>query len=875
MSETDLPGIQERIWCDKETEAPTVEPSKTPTANPTAKPVTDSPTKQPTKKPVTDSPTKQPTQKPVTDSPTQQPTQKPVTDSPTKQPTQKPVTDSPTKQPTQKPVTDSPTQQPTQKPVTYTPTKQPTARPVTALPTMGLTPAPTTESPTNQPTQNTITSGPTKQPSAKPVTYSPIAKPTSQPIVITGGSTTNQPTMNPTDIHTTTSKPTTEPTIKLTMADILTAKPAPEAVTDSLIMQPTAMPVTGSPTKLPTVKPATHSPTATPTPEPITTKQPTTNPTTEPPTKLVLTADHIESPTDEGDEVTEPGAPPSVDDGSMLVDITPVPTIAPSTQKPTRSPTDLPTSTPTDAPISSPSVKVTQPPTSSPELSAWIAPLPDIAIGTPSPSGSSEVAWIAPLPEIDNETGETVESSSKSISSTPEPSASPVSSVRTEQDDASISWYTVPISPFTLSLQTAPQTNAIDTDELTSIASSHLLKETQTNFANTEVTRVNVNISSIPSRRRRRLQAGLAFSSDNGVSKEHEFAVSGQAYFADSSMPTTDELDAVAQESFEGESGDEFIYSLQNAEDSGLQSTRSISVDLPSESNGEIFASHLGTSDEGVTDGDPIVGQPLYVLGVVFGVGFLLVAMYVFKTRRGRINQLDGNAVDEVSVFQSYCASDIFTRHLFSQLLLHSFQKNGESVDVPELPRYIEVENENDSDKSEDSASARSALQYNSKRSIYDESSGVSPEGVTSSAKASSNDVKTLESQVSNSGTSSYVGCSSKSSRNSSQKSQSESEHISIFVDLPSILEGGDRNQGESNGWNLCGDYTEQETNFQNRPSLGDQVDGIFCGDVDDSYALTTSTQSQVTGDNWGQKPYGDLSDTQSLQTSRVSNTSK
>ncbi|KAL7525278.1 hypothetical protein ACHAXR_000933, partial [Thalassiosira sp. AJA248-18] len=167
MSETVLQGtLRKRIWCEKETEAPTVKPSKQPTANPTAKPVTDSPTKQPTKKPVTDSPTKQPTQKPITDSPTKKPTQQPVTDSPTK-------------------------------------------------------------------------------------------NPTPEPIAITEGSTS---------------------------------------------------------------------------------KQPTTNPTQEP----IMLADPIEPPTDEGDEVTESGVPPPVDDGSVIV-VTPVQTIAPSTQKPTRSPTDLPT----------------------------------------------------------------------------------------------------------------------------------------------------------------------------------------------------------------------------------------------------------------------------------------------------------------------------------------------------------------------------------------------------------------------------------------------------------------------------------------------------------------------------------------------------
>ena len=176
----------------------------------------------------------------------------------------------------------------------------------------------------------------------------------------------------------------------------------------------------------------------------------------------------------------------------------------------------------------------------------------------------------------------------------------------------------------------------------------------QANFTSTEVTRVNVDISPISSQRRRLKEVGLAFASDNAASKEHDFAVSGKAYFVGSFIPTTDELNLVVGESFVGESGDEFVNSLQNAEDAGLQSTRSFSVSEPtiSRDNETIAENYLGSTDRS-NDEDPIVGDRLYVLGIVFGVGFVLLAMYVFKTRRGRRIEREDEMddVDDVSAF--------------------------------------------------------------------------------------------------------------------------------------------------------------------------------------------------------------------------------
>eukprot|EP00579_Thalassiosira_antarctica_P014454 CAMPEP_0201945044 /NCGR_PEP_ID=MMETSP0903-20130614/53702_1 /ASSEMBLY_ACC=CAM_ASM_000552 /TAXON_ID=420261 /ORGANISM="Thalassiosira antarctica, Strain CCMP982" /LENGTH=1013 /DNA_ID=CAMNT_0048488103 /DNA_START=143 /DNA_END=3185 /DNA_ORIENTATION=+ len=863
MSETDLPGIQERLWCDKETEVPTAEPSKRPSGNPTAKPVTDSPTTRPTPKPVTDSPTKQPTSKPVTDSPSKQPTAKPVTDSPTKQPTTKPVTDSPTLQPTPTPVTDSPTKQPTPKPVTHSPSKQPTVKPisdslskqptpkpVTDSPTKQPTPKPVAKSPTErtttnppteipkkQPTSTLVPDSPTKQPTPKPVTDSPanpaanpdtdspMKKPTTQPV--TANSSTANSTAKPVT-NRRTEQPTTKP-----VTDSPIEQPSSKPVTDSPTNQPTANPVTGSPTKQPTTKPVTDSPTEQPSSKPVTdspTNQPTANPVTDSPTKqstpkpvtespttnqptrkptheptlnLILTTKPTNVPTEAVDEATEPGAPPSNDAGSVLVDVTPVPALQPLSLKPTRSHTKNPT---------------------------------DATNKSLSPS---------------------VSSATKSTSLAPYLTTAPVSSTTAEQGASPSSWYTVPMSPFTLSLQTAPQTNAVDTNELTYLVSNHLLEEMQANFTSTEVTRVNVDISLTSSQLRRLEEDGLEFASDNAASKEHDFTVSGKAYFVGSFIPTTDELDVVIQESFEEESGNEFVHSLQNAEDAGLQSTRSFSVSESANSEDPFVASYLTSNDE-----DPIVSDHLYVLAIVFGVGFVLVAMYVFKTRRGKRIELE-NAKNDLE------------------------GNDEESAAAPEVPRYIEVanievENGNDSIRSRDvsvphlnkSGDGSCEPEYDIPCSLYgsfqaltaeDESSQGSPEGVSSSAKASNLDTlpqtqplsenctvgagidmtsQELRSKPPSSNLEPSVG---EASDDQSKKTWNTalSENLSLFpLDLPSISEVNDRNQEDN--MMCCG------------------------GGMGDVNAL--GTQQRATGTFWGQRP-ADLASEQSesLQTSRTS----
>ena len=84
MSETNVPGSRERVWCDVQTDVPTPSPIQKQVewvVETTAPPVTDTPSKQPTLKPVTDTPTEQPTPRPSNSpsfKPTMQPTTKPT-----------------------------------------------------------------------------------------------------------------------------------------------------------------------------------------------------------------------------------------------------------------------------------------------------------------------------------------------------------------------------------------------------------------------------------------------------------------------------------------------------------------------------------------------------------------------------------------------------------------------------------------------------------------------------------------------------------------------------------------------------------------------------------------------------------------------------
>lgn len=216
--------------------------------------------------------------------------------------------------------------------------------------------------------------------------------------------------------------------------------------------------------------------------------------------------------------------------------------------------------------------------------------------------------------------------------------------VQEEEDtDRSTPWYPVPLSPFTLTLHTDLATNSLDSNELSFLVSDHLLREMEAGMTSADVTRVSVTVSPMSYLRGRQRQ----LSSAESETKDFHFVVSGNAYFAGAVIPTTETLDDVSQESFEDESGSEFLRSLQNAEDAGLRSTKAISTDMTRIEEGQIVDNYLGAT---TNEDDPLFGGKFYIMSLVFGIGFLLVALYIFKTRRVKsLRENNDDFIDEVS----------------------------------------------------------------------------------------------------------------------------------------------------------------------------------------------------------------------------------
>jgi len=677
ISETDLPGVRERLWCHAETNPPTVKPTKQLTANPTRIPVTGGPTKQPTTKSVTGNPTKQPTRNLITDNPTVKPTIT-ATGNLTKQPTPKSITDS-------KPSPGMNLEFLVDEDVTW-----------------NLSEAPKEED------------GEHMEPSA------PLSVDSVFPLL----DVTADPILSPP-----TSKPSLAPT------------PRP----------------TERPSKKPSSKP-THFPTPSPSPAP-----------TERPSSV-----------------------------------------------PTKIPSSAPTSNPSHVPSKRPSLKPTESPSPGLHASSYISASPnDIS------------PWIAPLPGS--------EDTAVSLEFTKPP-------IEKNSTVAAMA-----MSPFTMTLQTAPQTETVDVDELSYLISSHLLTEMQTKFTDAEVTNVYVNVSSVSDQRRQIQQTGLVFASDVAKPKEHDFQVSGEAHFAGSS-PTLENLDSVTKESFEGVNGNMFVRSLQNAEDSRLQSTRSVSVEKTNEpansEKGEISESYLPSVTE-----DPIVGDPLYVLGIVFGVGFILVAMYVMKTRRGRKIELENemNAAED---------------------------NDEESAAIPEFPKFIEVEKAAAGESPYETpcsfyGSIRQALSDKSESGIEPPSPKASdmsvltdPHILTQNSSESIDQFLPAKTQDSSSGKHVDV-------HQASPENMSAIPISAIPMGLPSISETTDNRSGkplEDDGWlDMCGAYDEPQSNAKSSSGAS------TVGSTQDS-ARKAHAKQQGMGSFWGKNPDDGSSDySQSDKTSRMS----
>ena len=209
------------------------------------------------------------------------------------------------------------------------------------------------------------------------------------------------------------------------------------------------------------------------------------------------------------------------------------------------------------------------------------------------------------------------------------------------EEESDMPLYPLPISPFTLTLQTdnITQSNAIDENELESLVTNHLLKEMHLEPSSAEVKMVSINVRPVPA------IEGLFFGSE--LPEEHEYEVKGNAYFEDPDMPTSEVLDNVVVQSFKGESAERLLKSLQSAEDDGLQSVKSIAIDMSDQINTDMVSNRLDVND------DPIVNDQLYIIAIIFGVAcFTLIAIYAFNRTRRRQGDEHEVLEDEVSDFK-------------------------------------------------------------------------------------------------------------------------------------------------------------------------------------------------------------------------------
>ncbi|KAL3805527.1 hypothetical protein ACHAW5_004339 [Stephanodiscus triporus] len=299
MAATDLQGVRERIWCERETASPTLI-SSPPSVPPTLMPTTESPSNEPTSKPVADltimspslKPTVDPTPLPSTENTTTSPSSTPSTFDPTPKPT--PHSAQNPKQVTAKTVTESPSKLPTAKPTptpvkpypvkdvypTYNPSSPPSKKPLLVK-----------DTPTEQVTAKTVTESPSKLPTAKPTptpvkpypvkdvypTYNPSSPPSKKPLLVkdtpTEQVTAKTVTESPSKLRGSSPRPT--------MAQSPTAVPTTLPSTQKPSLKPSSAPSTFKPSFKPTSLPTAQVPSLTPSSMPITTS-PTLNSTSNP-----------------------------------------------------------------------------------------------------------------------------------------------------------------------------------------------------------------------------------------------------------------------------------------------------------------------------------------------------------------------------------------------------------------------------------------------------------------------------------------------------------------------------------------------------------------------------------------------------------------
>jgi hypothetical protein len=342
--------------------------------------------------------------------------------------------------------------------------------------------------------------------------------------------------------------------------------------------------------------------------------------------------------------------------------VTPWPTYEPS-----GSPTVQPSSEPSAAPSTdSPSLTPTSTPSASPTISpsVFVAEVPEPIENESSVPTITQSEFPS---QTLSESPSTTESEYTSTTSTELPSTTKTEELTVAAAPSlhpSISPSTarliVPITPFSLILTT--NETEIDLEELHSILTDHLMKQLIENLPkSTEVSKVDLLLTdTTPSERKLKKDEKEEPSKESKVdtvpnendtsstpaptevqeavpkTTTHEVSVSGDAFFAGSALPTTEQLDDVISAAFEGDAGNEFIQSLLSADDPGLQST--IGVSVPIESDVEFYEGFLFNRENQSPPTESSFNL-LYVVGAVFVVGLLLVAAFVHRTRNAQRNR--------------------------------------------------------------------------------------------------------------------------------------------------------------------------------------------------------------------------------------------
>lgn len=421
---------------------------------------------------------------------------------------------------------------------------------------------------------------------------SPSMQPSDRPILV---STINSvPGANPVELSpSSTKRPTAMQSTQL-----------PTPVLVDPISKPSPVPATKQPTVHPmSNKPSFSNQTNPPTSMPLVSSNPTSRPFHTVPASTQPTHNAMSVPSGANHTLQLNSGIDMVDSKKSTIHPSPMP----ATKQPTANPSNEPSSLhPTKQPIFAPStVSPSKQPSTMP-VSKQPTKNP-----TPMPSSASPTTPPTPMPGL-----------STSLTDID-------SSVPQEEEDTV--WHPVSISPLAISLITDPRTQAVDINELTLLVLNHLLKEMMDELLPIEGSSSYVLVSPVPEKL------------EQPQETHQGFIFTGLFYFSGDpdSVPTVAMLDTVARQAFAGENSKQFVHTLQNAEDVGLQSTRSVSAVASSESNeveDVVVESTLNSADA-----DPIAINSWYVLAIVFGIGLLLIAMKVAKS------YYNGGAITKVS----------------------------------------------------------------------------------------------------------------------------------------------------------------------------------------------------------------------------------